>query len=84
MISIYVAEPNELELEAAISSGYATNFAMNGSLVVGNGLTTEAELEFGGNGTNANFTYTSINNLPQGWQDYGTMTIQRREWRELS
>ena len=61
---------------------YSINFNMNGSVVVGNG-TSAGEFEIGGNGVKANFIYTTINNLPEGWQNYGSMTLSRREWREL-
>ncbi|MFQ5736638.1 MAG: hypothetical protein ACE5GY_07215 [Thermodesulfobacteriota bacterium] len=71
---------DEFEVEA--SSGNTNNFTLNGSVVVGNGSST-GELDIGGNGVVANFTYTSINNLPEGWQNYGTMSLARREWREL-
>jgi len=70
----------EFEIEA--KSPYTANFNMNGSLVVGNGA-GGGEFEIGGNGVNANFIYTTINNLPEGWQNYGSMTLSRREWREL-
>lgn len=68
--------------EVEASTPYNANFNLNGSLVVGDGQNT-GNFEIGGNGVVANFTYTTINNLPEGWQDYGTMTLNRREWREL-
>ncbi len=73
---------NEFEVEADSKSGYTADFTMNGSVVVGDGTST-GDLEIGGNGVTANFNYVTVNNLPQGWQDYGTQTIARREWREL-
>lgn len=77
----------EMEVEAENEAGVGTTatFNMNGSLLVGNDTVEPGELDVGGDGnTSANFTYTPVLNLPQGWQDYGTMSIERREWRELS
>ncbi len=77
----------EMEVEAEHDGGLGTSatFNMNGSLLVGNETVQPGELDVGGEGnTSANFTYTPILNLPQGWQNYGTMSIERREWRELS
>ncbi len=77
----------EMEVEAETDNGgqNTATFNMNGTLLVGNDSVEPGELDVGGEGnTNANFTYTPVTNLPQGWQDYGTMTIERREWRELS
>jgi len=81
-----VIATKEMEVEAKNDGGVQTAaaFNMNGSLVVGNVGTEPGELDVGGDGsTSANFTYTPIKSLPQGWQNYGTMTIERREWREL-
>ncbi len=78
---------DEMEVEAESDKGgnYSATFNMNGTLLVGNDSLEPGELDVGGEGnTSANFTYTPVTNLPQGWQDYGTMTIERREWRELS
>jgi len=77
---------HEMEVEAENEHGANTSatFNMNGTLLVGNDIVKPGELDVGGEGnTSANFTYTPVKNLPQGWQDYGTMTIERREWREL-
>lgn len=75
-----VLATNEFDVEA--KNPYDANFNMNGSLVVGNG-SDSGQFEIGGNGVSANFIYTTIENLPEGWQNYGSMTIKRREWREL-
>ncbi len=64
------------------SNPYSANFSLNGSLVVGDGNNT-GDFNISGNGVNAAFTYTELNTLPEGWQNYGSMTINRREWREL-
>ncbi|MFQ5428015.1 MAG: pilus assembly PilX N-terminal domain-containing protein [Thermodesulfobacteriota bacterium] len=77
----------EMEVEAENEGGASTQatFNMNGSLLVGNDTVEPGELDIGGDGnTSANFTYTPIMSLPMGWQNYGTMSIERREWRELS
>ncbi len=80
-----VIATHEMEVEASDHGTGSATFNMNGSLLVGNDATEPGELDVGGDGnTSANFTYTPVNNLPQGWQNYGTMTIERREWRELS
>ncbi len=82
-----VIATEEMEVEAEHDHGANTmaTFNMNGTLLVGNEAEEPGELDVGGDGnTSANFTYTPVTNLPQGWQDYGTMTIERREWRELS
>lgn len=70
------------EFEVGAKTGYTANFAMNGSLVVGDGSNL-GEFDIGGNGVSASFTYAAVNNLPQGWTNFGTLTISRREWREL-
>ncbi|MFQ5442867.1 MAG: hypothetical protein ACE5EB_09130, partial [Thermodesulfobacteriota bacterium] len=77
-----IVATEKFEVEADHNN--TADFTMNGSVVVGSSGGEDNELEIGGNGVNASFTYTTINNLPQGWSDYGSMTIQRREWRELS
>jgi type II secretory pathway pseudopilin PulG len=71
---------DKFEVEA--DTPYTMDFSMNGSIVVGNGE-GDGEFKIGGNGVTANFTYTPISPLPEGWQDYGTISISRREWREL-
>ncbi len=81
-----VIASKEMEVEASDHNGSnMATFNMNGTLLVGNDSLAPGELEVGGDGaTSANFTYTPVTNLPQGWQNYGTMSIERREWRELS
>ncbi len=82
-----VIATDEMEVEADNEGAINTTatFNMNGTLLVGNNPVEDGELDVGGDGaTSANFTYTPVKNLPKGWQDYGTRTIERREWRELS
>jgi len=75
-----IVATKKMEVEA--STGNTADFNMNGSAVVGGG-SKPGEIDVGETGTTANFTYTQVNNLPKGWQDYGSMTVSRREWREL-
>ncbi|MBI5344486.1 MAG: hypothetical protein HZB83_03990, partial [Deltaproteobacteria bacterium] len=76
-----IVATQEFGVEAKSSNTATLN--MNGSVVVGNGE-NDGNFDIGGNGVSANFTYTKVNNLPQGWQNYGSLTITRREWRELT
>lgn len=70
--------------EVEASTGNTATFNMSGSIMVGGDNDADAnEFGIGGNGVAANFTYVPVQNLPQGWQNYGTLTITRREWREL-
>lgn len=62
------------------------DFSMNGSVVVGDGSGT-GKFDLKG-AADANFTYTPIKNLPQGWLNDGTIDVSKqsgawREWREL-
>lgn len=77
-----IVATEQFEVEA--STGKTATLNMSGSVVVGGDNDADAnEFEIGGNGVAANFTYVPVQNLPQGWQNYGTLTITRREWREL-
>jgi hypothetical protein len=75
------------EFEVKASGSYTANVTINGSVVVGDNTAGDdgdmGEFEISGNGVVANFNYVSVENLPEGWQNYGSMTIERREWREL-
>lgn len=75
-----IAATREFEVEAGTPN--TTTFTMNGSVVAGDG-TNQGEFGIGGNGVTANFTYTPVKNLPQGWQNYGSISVSKREWREL-
>ncbi|MCR4286827.1 MAG: hypothetical protein NUW09_02305, partial [Deltaproteobacteria bacterium] len=77
-----IVATEEFEVEA--STPNTATFNMSGSIVVGGDNDADSnEFGIGGNGVAANFTYVPVQNLPQGWQNYGSLTITRREWREL-
>jgi len=75
----------EMEVEAKNGGANTATFNMNGSLLVGNNTTVPGELDIGGDGnTSANFTYTAPSQPVQGLKyNNVTITLQRREWREL-
>lgn len=75
------------EFEVEAKTGMTANVTINGSLVIGDNTTDaegeKGEFSVGGNGVVTNFSYVPVENLPQGWLDSGSVTIERREWREL-
>lgn len=64
-----------------------SNITMWGSLALGQAGSVECEFELDGgdnaqNNFNLNFTDTINNNLPAGWDDWGTVMMYKDNWKE--
>ena len=73
---------NELEIKAENNNNM--NFTLNGSAVVGGAATDDPNLfTVSGPGTRVDISYVDVGVSLDGWSDYGTLIVNRREWREL-
>lgn len=76
----------QIEGESKGKKKVPSSVTMWGSLVLGQNGKSNAEIELDGDNTqnsfNLNYTGTINNNLPAGWDNWGTTTMYKDNWKE--